>query len=136
MSMTFQRAEESLEFVRLILQAIFSSPWEGLRLDMTRLAQERLRLFARIMQDGMDAGELTGGDAVTLALTFLGIMDMHIMAKVHRPEAVLTGELSSYLVALFFKGAAGAAQEGFKSPFPVASYLGQSNALYSRVAEA
>lgn len=135
MAVTFQRAEESLGIVRLILQAVFSSPCENLRLDMTKLAEERLRHFACIMQKGLDAGELSGGNAATLALTFVGIMDMHIMAKVHRPEAILTEELADYLVDLFMEGASGVSGDAFESPFPLASYLEQPRETLNRVAE-
>lgn len=139
MSTTFARAEESVGIVRLLLQAVFASPAEGLRLDMTKMVEERLGRLAKIMQEGLDAGELDGGDAESLALVFLGIMDMHIMAKMHRPKAVLAPDLADYLVDLFIKGAGGGVTSKLKSAFrPGAGstpYKTSRNAAKNRVAE-
>ncbi|HUW62239.1 MAG TPA: TetR/AcrR family transcriptional regulator [Candidatus Bathyarchaeia archaeon] len=139
MSATFAGAEESVGMVRLLLQAVFASPAEGLRLDMTKMVEGRLDRLARIMQEGLDAGELDGGDAQSLALVFAGIMDMHIMAKIYRPEAVLAPDLADYLVDLFVKGAGGGATNKMKTTFETAAgsrpYKNNPNAAQNRVAE-
>jgi hypothetical protein len=57
------------------------------------------------MQEGLDNREISGGDAQSLGLVFLGIMDMHVMAKTNRPETRLTRELAEGLVDLFLGGA-------------------------------
>ncbi|MBI2433817.1 MAG: TetR/AcrR family transcriptional regulator [Candidatus Hydrogenedentes bacterium] len=101
----FVIAERSPETVRLILQVFFSLPQQGPRLDKTRLAHARFRLLEDIMRDGLERNELSGGDAQSLALVFLGIMDMHIMAKSNRPETRLTPDLADGLVDLFLAGA-------------------------------
>jgi len=62
------------------------------------------------MRDGLERKELSGGDAQSLALVFMGIMDMHVMAKSNRPETRLTRELAEGLVDLFLAGAAYRAQ--------------------------
>lgn len=107
MTKTFARAEESPELVRLLLQAIFSNGCDGLRLDTVTLVERRLERVAAIIQGGLDAGELAGGDAPAMAMAFLGMMDMHIMLKTHRPQMLLTPQLAENLVALFFAGAGG-----------------------------
>ena len=139
MSTTFARAEESVGIVRLLLQAVFASPAEGLRLDMTKMVEGRLDRLARIMQEGLDAGELAGGDAQSLALVFVGIMDMHIMAKMHRPKAVLAPDLADYLVALFIQGAGGGVTNKMKRAFRPAAgarpYKNNPTAAQNRVAE-
>ena len=138
MSTTFARAEESLGIVRLLLQAVFSGPAEGLRLDITKMVEGRLDRLARIMQEGLDAGELDGGDAQSLAMVFLGVMDMHIMAKMHRPQAVLAPDLADYLVELFIKGAGGGVTIKLKSAFrPAAAkpYKNRRDGAQNRVAE-
>jgi len=139
MNVTFARAENSLDLVRLLLQAVFSSPGNGLRLDTTKLAEERLARIADIMQEGLDAGELAGGDAETLALVFVGVMDMHIMAKVHRPEVVLAPEVADYLVDLFLRGAGGGVTNEMKCTFPLAAraraYQDKQGDANNRVAE-
>lgn len=102
---SFALAEENIQTVNLILQVFFSPPQQGPPLDKMVLAHQRFRLIERVMQDGLDAKELSGGDAQSLALVFLGIMDMHIMAKSNRPETKLTLEHANGLVDLFFAGA-------------------------------
>jgi hypothetical protein len=57
------------------------------------------------MEEGLETKEISGGDAQSLALVFMGIMDMHVMAKTNRPETRLTDELADGLVDLFFSGA-------------------------------
>jgi AcrR family transcriptional regulator len=101
----FHLAEENSEAVRLILQVFFSPPLQGPSLDRVALARKRFRHIEDIMQDGLDSKEVAGGDAQSLSLVFLGIMDMHVMAKTNRPETRLTDELADGLVDLFFSGA-------------------------------
>ena len=101
----FSLTEESPEAVALILQVFFSPPQQGPPLDRTILAHKRFRLIEFIMSDGLANRELSGGDAQSLALVFMGVMDMHIMAKMSRPELTLTKELGEGLVELFLSGA-------------------------------
>jgi len=102
----FELVEENPEARRLILQVFFSLPQQGPPLDKRRLMKQRFRLVEDIMREGLENKELSGGDAQSLALVFLGIMDMHIMAKSNRPETRLTPELGDGLVELFLQGAA------------------------------
>ncbi len=101
----FHLAEENSEAVRLILQVFFSPPLQGPSLDRVALARKRFRHIEDIMQDGLDNHEVAGGDAQSLSLVFLGVMDMHVMAKTNRPETRLSDELADGLVDLFFSGA-------------------------------
>jgi len=103
----FHLAEENPEAVNLILQVFFSPPQQGPPLDKIALAHMRFRHLEEIMEQGLDSGELSGGDAQSLALVFLGIMDMHVMAKSNRPETRLTRELAESLVDFFLAGAGG-----------------------------
>jgi hypothetical protein len=100
----FHLAEENSEAVRLILQVFFSPPLQGPSLDRVALARKRFRHIEDIMQDGLDNQEVAGGDAQSLSLVFLGVMDMHVMAKTNRPETRLSDELADGLVDLFFSG--------------------------------
>jgi len=102
---TFEMAEDDPEAVRLILQVYFSPPQCGPRVRGSELGRNRFRLIESIMREGLEKAELSGGDARALALVFLGIMDMHVMAKSDRPEMRLTPELAEGLVDLFFYGA-------------------------------
>lgn len=101
----FELAERNPEAVRLILQVVFSLPQQGPPLDKSKFLKIRFRLIEKIVQEGLDGQEICGGDAQSLALVFLGIMDMHIMAKSNRPETRLTRQLGEGLVDLFVEGA-------------------------------
>ncbi|HNR29732.1 MAG TPA: TetR/AcrR family transcriptional regulator, partial [Candidatus Hydrogenedentes bacterium] len=101
----FKMAEEQLQVVQLILQVFFSPPAQGPPLDRNRLGRKRFKLIEEIMREGLDRNELSGGDAQSLALVFIGIMEMHIMAKSNRPDIQLTPELAEGLVDLFLNGA-------------------------------
>jgi TetR/AcrR family transcriptional regulator len=105
MRTTFALAEESPEAVRLILQVFFAPPQYGPKLKGADLGRQRFRLIEEIMREALDKHELTGGDSRALTLVFLGIMDMHVMAKSDRPEIRLTDELADGLVDLFYYGA-------------------------------
>lgn len=120
----FQRAEHEPEAVRLVLQVFFSPPQEGPDLSDEPLLEERYARLVEVMQDGVTAGELSGGDPEALALAFSGIMDLHVMAKSRYPEIRLTEELATGLVDLFMDGAASVGREGrhlecpFEKGFP------------------
>lgn len=101
----FEGAESSPETVQFLLRYFFAPPDVPMRLDSEQLAQERFVRITALMQEGLDRGEIVGGDAASLALAFSGFMDMHVMAKAHRPEARLTPELGAALVDLFMDGA-------------------------------
>lgn len=102
----FHLAETQPEAVSLILQVFFSPPMQGPNLDKVRLAHMRFKHLEEIMAQGIETKELGGGDAQSLALYFLGIMDMHIMAKSNRPATRLLPVLADGLVDLFIAGAA------------------------------
>ena len=105
MRVTFERAQEYPAVVGLILQVFFAGQQQGIQLDTAALAHQRFERIARVMREGLAVGDVMGGDAETLALAFLGIMDMHIMAKAQRPEGELTAELADGLVDMFLDGA-------------------------------
>jgi TetR/AcrR family transcriptional regulator len=102
---TFRFAEACPDALRLILQVFFSPPQCGPSFRESRLGPRRFRVIEEIMKDAVDKAELAGGDAQSLALIFLGIMDMYIMAKSDRPAMHLTDDLAEGLVDLFFYGA-------------------------------
>lgn len=102
---SFELTQQNLEAVRLILQVIFAPPHQGPKVDQSHLQKKRFRLIEEIMREGLEKNEISGGDAQSLALAFLGLMDMYIMAKNNRPSVRLTRELGEGLVDLFFYGA-------------------------------
>lgn len=102
----FGLTERNPEGVRLILQVLFSPPQQGPKVDQSYLQKKRFRLIEEVMTEGLEKQEICGGDAQSLALAFLGLMDMYIMAKNQRPSAKLSKELGEGLVDLFYCGAA------------------------------
>jgi AcrR family transcriptional regulator len=102
---TFEHVDCSPAVVNLITRAFFSAPQDGPPLDKARLWRERHARFVRIMEDGLRSGELVGESAETLALSFSGIVDMHVLTKAHLPDLQLTQEMGKRLMDLFFRGA-------------------------------
>lgn len=105
MQEAFRLAEEEIEVVQIILQVFFSPPAQGPPLDRNRLGRKRFRVIEEVMRDGVRRKELSGGDPQALALVFVGIMEMHIMAKSNRPEIRLGPPLADALVEVFLAGA-------------------------------
>jgi TetR/AcrR family transcriptional regulator len=105
LSDAFALAEENTKLVRLILQALFAPPQQGPPLDRNKLIRQRFRAVEQVIKDGLANKELSGGDSQSLTLVFLGLMDMHMMAKFHRTETRLSPELAHALVDLYVAGA-------------------------------
>ena len=102
---TFESTEENPDAVRLILQLYFSPPKGGPKLDKSIYRLRRFRLLEEIMQEGLDKAQLAGGDAQSLALILIGMMDAYVMAKSYLPNTHLSPELAEGLVDLFYYGA-------------------------------
>ena len=101
----FELAEQNSDSVRLILQVLFSPPQQGPSLDRNRLIRQRFKLVESVIRDGLERKELSGGDSQSLTLVFLGVMDMHMMAKSNRSETRLSPEIADGLVQFFVAGA-------------------------------
>lgn len=102
---TFEMAENDLQAVRLILHVYFAPMRSAPPIRGSDIGKQRFKIIESIMREGLEKADLSGGDARALTLVFLGIMDMHIMAKSDRPDLRLTPELADGLVDLFFYGA-------------------------------
>ena len=102
----FERAQQSPETVRLLLQFFFAPPVAGITLDKEALGQERFARLYALMEQGISQGELRGADAETLARAFAGMVDMQVLALFSDPSAAPSPELGDHLVDLFLDGAA------------------------------
>ncbi len=102
---TFEMAEKDIQSVRLILHVYFAPIRSAPPVRGSEIGKQRFKIIESIMREGLEKADLSGGSARALTLAFLGIMDMHIMAKSDRPELRLTPELAEGLVDLFFYGA-------------------------------
>jgi len=100
----FARVEESPETVRMMVRFFLASPDTKLRLDREQLEAERIGRIVQIMQAGLDRGEILEGDAVTLAVVFSGLVDMHVMGRGSGRITALTSRHGAALVNLFFFG--------------------------------
>lgn len=106
MSAGFAFVGHSPDTIRLILHIFFAPPGQGPKLAKNNLWYScRFQHIVRVMQDGIDSGDLAPADPETLAWVFTGIMDMHVMTKTNLPEAALKPELAEGLVSLFLAGA-------------------------------
>lgn len=94
---------------RLMFQTHFGPVIPGVSEFMAEVAGGRFLLVCRVMQDGLDAGELRGGDAAALALVFCCVMDQHlnILSRLPEPADRLTPELADGLVDAFLFGVGG-----------------------------
>jgi AcrR family transcriptional regulator len=115
----FELAEENCESVRLILQVLFAPPGQGPPLDRKRLIKQRFKVVEAVIRDGLEQKELSGGDSQSLTLVFLGIMEMHLMAKSNREDTRLSRELAESLVDFYLSGAGydGEPKSNLTSPF-------------------
>lgn len=115
MCYAFQVTEQSPQLVRLVLQVFFSPPQEGPKLNRDRMIWQRFTRLITIMRAGLSSGELSGNSPEELALSFAGLMDIHLILKSHKPIIPLTPSHGEWLVDLFMEGArhAPAATSGF-----------------------
>jgi AcrR family transcriptional regulator len=91
---------------RVMFQTAFGPPIPGISEFLAEVAKLRFLLIHHVMQDGLDAAELEGGDAASLALIFCCLMDQHIniFARLPTPKKRLTPELADGLVSVFLHG--------------------------------
>lgn len=91
---------------RLMFQTHFGPTIPGISKFMAEVAKLRFMIVHQVMQEGLDAGELVGGDAASLSLIFCCIMDQHInvLVRMPKPKKRLTPELADSLVDVFLHG--------------------------------
>lgn len=98
---------------RLMFQTHFGPPIPGISEFMAEVAKLRFLLVTQVMQDGIDSGEIAGGDAASLALVFCSVMDQHlnVLSRLPNPQDRLTPRLADGLVDVFLHGV-GAGKRG------------------------
>lgn len=91
---------------RLMFQTYFGPTIPGISEFMAEVAKLRFLIVHQVMQEGLDAGELVGGDAASLSMVFCCIMDQHInvLVRTPKPKKRLTPELADSLVDVFLYG--------------------------------
>lgn len=105
-SFTFCAADPRVP--RVMFQTYFGPVIPGISEFMAEVAKLRFLVVRQVIQDGLDAGELQGGDASSLSLVFCCIMDQHInvLARLANPKERLTPKLADGLVNVFLFGTA------------------------------
>ncbi|MEM6570070.1 MAG: TetR/AcrR family transcriptional regulator [Planctomycetota bacterium] len=106
---TFAFCVDEPRVTQLMFQTWYGPSASGLREIVHAHAERRFLLVAGVVQDGLDAGELRGGDAASLALVFCSLMDHHCgaLARTEQPGRMLTPERADALLDVFLHGAGG-----------------------------
>lgn len=91
---------------RLMFQTHFGPRIPGISEFMDQVAKLRFLIVHQVIQEGLDANELQGGDAASLSLIFCCIVDQHInvLSRLPKPKKRLTKELGDSLVDVFLFG--------------------------------
>jgi AcrR family transcriptional regulator len=93
--------------VPMLMFQIYAGPVEDNVQDLVSgLTAYRFGVIAQVMRDGLANGEITGGDAESLALVFCCLIDQHInvLVRLPKPETRLTPDLADALVDVFLNG--------------------------------
>ncbi len=93
---------------QLMFQTTFGPTVSELTDFLQAVSDLRFGVVVRVIQEGIDTGELHGGDANSLALLLCSIMDYHANVLTRLPHAAsrLTPELADSLVDAFLFGVA------------------------------
>lgn len=91
---------------QVMFQTHFGPVIPGVSEFMAEVAKLRFLVVHQVIQDGLDAGELQGGDAASLSLVFCCIMDQHInvLSRLRKPKERLAPKLADGLVDVFLFG--------------------------------
>jgi TetR/AcrR family transcriptional regulator len=91
---------------RLMFQTFYGSPIEGIAEFLESLTALRFGIVTNVMQEGLNTGQLQGGDAASLALVFCSLIDHHCntLSKLSDPASRLTPALADALVEVFLYG--------------------------------
>ncbi|ADB15466.1 transcriptional regulator, TetR family [Pirellula staleyi DSM 6068] len=110
---------------KVMFQTTFGPTIPGISEFMAEVAKLRFLIVHQVMQEGLEAGELQGGDAASLSLIFCCIMDQHInvLARMPKPKKRLSPELADSLVDVFLNGLGAGKRKQVSLPPFVASPL-------------
>jgi AcrR family transcriptional regulator len=95
-----------LRVPRLMFRTYYGQEIEGVTSLVRQMTAMRFGLIAQIMREGLESGEITGGDAESLTLVFCCLMDHHVGAlmQLSEPQRRLTDKLADALVEVFLNG--------------------------------
>ena len=106
MRRSFEYCARDPRVPRLMFQTHYGPPVPDVAKALEKLTSQRFALVTRVMQDGLDANEITGHDAKTLALIFCCLMDqpINVLSRLPHPERHLTTKFADLLVSTFLHG--------------------------------
>lgn len=92
---------------RLMFQTYYGPRVPEIDGILDRLTSKRFRLVTKVMQAGVERGELKTANPEFLALSFCCLMDqpINVFSRKTNPRRYLTKELANALVTLFLSGA-------------------------------
>lgn len=92
---------------RLMFQTYFGSTIPEIDGVLDKLTEKRFRLVVKVMEYGMQTGELSPSDPEFLALAFCSMVDqpINLFSRNSRPGRYLTPEFAHALLKLFLSGA-------------------------------
>lgn len=103
---TFEFCRADPRVPRLMFQTHYGPRIPEIDGILDGLTTRRFRLVTRVMQEGIDRGELRPADPEFLALSFCCLMDqpINVFSRRSNPGRYLTSELADALVTLFLSG--------------------------------
>ncbi|RLT20508.1 MAG: TetR/AcrR family transcriptional regulator [Planctomycetota bacterium] len=103
---------------RLMFQTHYGPQIPELREFMEGHTARRFGQVLRVMNEGLAAGDLRGGDAAGLALVFCCLMDQHIniLARMPAAASLLSPDRADALSATFFDGCGTGRRRGSTLP--------------------
>lgn len=103
---------------QLMFQTTYGPVVSELNEFLQEFAEKRFDIVMKVIQEGLDSGELQGGDSRSLALLFCSIMDYHsnTLSRLPEPDQKLTPELATALVDAFLFGVASGRRKSFQLP--------------------
>jgi TetR/AcrR family transcriptional regulator len=95
-----------LRVPRLMFRTYYGGEIEGVTSLVGQMTAIRFGLIAQIIREGLESGEIAGGDAESLTLVFCCLMDHHVGAlmQLSEPHRRLTDPLADALVEVFLNG--------------------------------
>ena len=92
---------------RLMFQTYFGATIPEIDGVLDKLTEKRFRLIVKVMEQGIQFGELSPSDPEFLALAFCSMVDqpINLFSRKSRPKKYLTPELAHAIVELFLSGA-------------------------------
>ena len=104
---SFEYCNKDPRVPRLMFQTYFGPTVPEIDGVLDKLTEKRFRLVVEVMEQAIEAGELSPADPAFLALSFCSMVDqpLNLFSRRARPKRYLTPDLAIAIVHLFLGGA-------------------------------